>query len=87
MPAEEANFHVERGSAMAACANVVTIAGAAAPPALLAGAFCGMAFTDAFAPTPPPPRRVVVVPYAQLDPETVAQLRLQEQSSGSSRTP
>lgn len=52
MSAERANRSVETGSAVAACANVATIAGAAAPPALALGALCGAAYAEATRPKP-----------------------------------
>jgi hypothetical protein len=66
-----ANRAVETGSAFAACANVATIAGAAAPPALALGIACGALYSEATkaasAPTADAPRvRAVAVPFEAL---------------------
>lgn len=53
VPAPEANHTVEVGSAFATCANVATIAGAAAPPALVLGFACGAAYAEFAKPRPP----------------------------------
>ncbi len=50
MSPERANRSVETGSTFAACANVATIAGAAAPPALALGMICGAAYAEATRP-------------------------------------
>jgi len=47
---DRANRSVETGSTFAACANVATIAGAAAPPALALGLMCGAAYAEATRP-------------------------------------
>jgi len=47
MAPDRANRSVETGSTFAACANVATIAGAAAPPALALGALCGAVYAGA----------------------------------------
>lgn len=40
----EANLAVETGGAVGTCANIATLAGAAAPPALAVGVLCGVLF-------------------------------------------
>lgn len=65
MSAERANRSVETGSTFAACANIATIAGAAAPPALALGVICGAAYAEATGPEDalaPRPGAYVVVP-------------------------